>query len=260
MTRVFPTRGRNMSEKVKTGYIFLIKRVCLFLPQSKTIQNKYFSMSFQEYPLDFGALNEWHAQRLLLLMKNTDSSRKNLEEYKAEAEEMLQQYCPTPTESRSPSSSKRSRRRREKRRIKGSRGLRKQPRKVSYPSQQIYKRNVNYSKNQIHITNQDSLKDTTGSMTIVSRSSTLSSGDEYNEFNEEMEPELAIYNEQKTTKSSGPAMHSLQFELPNDLFLTQELRGTSLCSSPSPSVSNGDETNQMETLNRQPFLYVWENP
>jgi hypothetical protein len=227
------------------------------MSQSKTITNKYSSMAFQEYPLDFDALNEWHAQRLLLLMKNTDSSRKNLEEYKAEAEEMLQQYCPAPTESRSRSSSKRSCKRREKRRIKSSRGLRKQPRKVSYPSQELYKRNVNCSKNQIHITNQDSLKDTTGSMTIVSRSSTLSSGDE---FNEEIEPELAIYNEQETTKGPRPAMHSLQFELPNDLFLTQELRGTSLCSSPSPSVSNGDETNQIKTLNRQPFLYVWENP
>ena len=41
------------------------------------------NMSFQEYPRDFDTLNEWHAQRLLLLMKNTDASRKYLEEYKA---------------------------------------------------------------------------------------------------------------------------------------------------------------------------------
>ena len=209
------------------------------------------NMSFQEYPRDFDTLNEWHAQRLLLLMKNTDASRKYLEEYKADAEEMLRQYCPPDEPPRSSRSRKRRDERRKKRSKKSS-GFKKFPR-IKSNSSGYYKTplvDVGVLKN--HTSTFEEVSASAGCMTIVSRSSTQCLIDEVPEELDTDEPELMALN----GKGTMLRRKSFQFQLPNDLFLTRELEGTSLSSPPPPSPT----FDKFDRTDMEPCLYVWENP
>lgn len=168
-------------------------------------------MSFDQYPGDFDTLNEWHAQRLILLMKHTDSTRKSLEQYKKESEKMLRKH----SSSRSKHTSSRS-----SRRYRRSRHHKKRSSKSRRHERRIGMTEHDHAK----LIRDARIEDVSGNMTIISQSSARSSNDE---IVDDAQTDMNVL-----TKEQSVAQASVQFELPNDLFLSSELKGTSLCSSP----------------------------